>query len=449
MNLIRAVILAAGKGTRLKPLTDRMPKCLAPIAGRPVLDYWFDLLADAGVRDVLINTHTFPDQMQHYVDGRNRNACWSVRATYEPELLGSAGTIAANAEFAVGASEVIIIYADNLSDVDLRAMVEYHRSHDDPMTMLLFRAANPRACGIAELDEDDRIIAFTEKPEHPVSDLANAGVYVLDAETYREIAELRAFDFGFDVLPRYVGRMRGWTWTGHHRDMGTPEAYAKAQADAKEILAARGANAEGETPAVFLDRDGTVIEQVHYIADPDAVRILPGVPEALRRLRRAGFRLVVVSNQSAVGRGVITSEQADAVNERMSDLLAREGVVFDAIHTCTSVPASSDRTAIDDVNRKPGPGMLQTAARERCIDLARSWMVGDLVSDVLAGHHAGCRGNILVRSGKNETHDAALSGVSYETAADLSAAVDFILDHSTPEGDHRTAGSVVQHGRVG
>jgi NDP-sugar pyrophosphorylase family protein len=126
---------------------------------------------------------------------------------------------------------VLVIYADNLSTIDLSALLAFHRAHEDPLTMALFHAPNPRACGIATLDDAGRITAFTEKPENPASDLANAGLYVLDAAAWREIADMGAFDFGFDVLPRFVGRMRGFVHAGYHRDIGTPESLAQADAD--------------------------------------------------------------------------------------------------------------------------------------------------------------------------------------------------------------------------
>jgi mannose-1-phosphate guanylyltransferase len=235
---VKAVLLAAGLGTRLRPLTDAIPKCLVPIGGRPLLDYWIDRLVAAGVRDARINTHALAHQVRAYLDHVNRARPLRVTEAHEPELLGSAGTIAALASFADDAEAVFMIYADNLSDVDLGQMLAFHRAHDDPVTMLLFRAADPRACGIAELDEDGRVVAFVEKPRHPQSDLANAGIYIVDAAAYREIAAWNAFDLGFDVLPRFVGRMRGWLWSGYHQDIGTLAALARARRDFPGIAAA-------------------------------------------------------------------------------------------------------------------------------------------------------------------------------------------------------------------
>lgn len=226
------MILAAGLGTRLWPLTKTIPKCLVPIAGRPLLDYWIDRLCAAAVLEARVNTHAHADQVRGYIHRNNAEGRLRLAESFEPELLGSAGTIAANADLADGADEVIIVYADNFSDVDLSRLLTFHRAHSDPFTMLLFRAPNPRACGIAELDHEGRVVSFVEKPHEPRGDLANAGVYVVSADAYREIASLKAFDIGAEVLPRFVGRMRGWTWHGYHLDIGCPEALEQARRDA-------------------------------------------------------------------------------------------------------------------------------------------------------------------------------------------------------------------------
>lgn len=236
---VKALLLAGGLGTRLRPLTNSTPKCLVPIAGRPLLDYWFDSLATAGVHDVLINTHHLPDAVRAYIDQINRGGRFRVSEAFEPKLLGSAGTIHANRSWADDADDCLIIYADNLSSVDLKRFLEFHRGHGDPFTMLLFHATNPKACGIAELDGQDRVVDFVEKPQQPKSDLANAGVYAVSRQAYHEIADMNKFDLGFDVLPRFVGRMRGWAFEGYHRDIGSYEALEQAHLDAPRFFGSK------------------------------------------------------------------------------------------------------------------------------------------------------------------------------------------------------------------
>jgi mannose-1-phosphate guanylyltransferase len=231
------MLLAAGLGTRLRPLTDTVPKCLVPVAGRPLLMHWESALLATGVDRVRINTHHLPDPVRRFAVEASARSAIRWETVHEPTLLGSAGTIAANADFANGAETLLIVYADNLSDIDLAAMLAAHRAGGQPMTMALFRATNPRACGIATLDPGGVVSEFVEKPEQPRGDLANAGVYALTPQAWQEVVEMDAFDLGFDVLPRFVGRMLGFPIEGYHRDIGTPEALAEAD----RIVRARSA----------------------------------------------------------------------------------------------------------------------------------------------------------------------------------------------------------------
>ena len=186
---------------------------------------------------------------------------------------------------------------------------------------------------------------------------------------------------------------------------------------------------------MFLDRDGTLIEHVHYLSDPAHVRLLPGAAEAVRKLRRAGFACVMVTNQSAVGRGMITEDRLHEIHAEMNRQLAERGSALDAIYFCPDVPSANDRTVVDNDNRKPGPGMLLQAATELGLDLAASWMVGDLISDVLAGLNAGCR-SILVGSGQTAIADPGdrTTAGRYLIVPDFVAAAETIL---RSQGTHR------------
>jgi D-glycero-D-manno-heptose 1,7-bisphosphate phosphatase len=197
-------------------------------------------------------------------------------------------------------------------------------------------------------------------------------------------------------------------------------------------------------PAVFLDRDGTVIEQVHYLSDPNLVRLLPDAGPALRRLQAAGFALIVITNQSAIGRGWITVEQYGLVNDEMNRRLAAEGVELDGIYYSPEAPTGDDRTEVTHPDRKPGPGLLIRASRDLGLDLSTSWMIGDMISDALAGINAGCRGSFIVETGKELTEAEALAASGIAIVPNLSAAADEILgasdgrapidDPSTPRG---------------
>ena len=147
---MRALLLAAGLGTRLRPLTDRTPKCLVPIHGRPLLDYWLELLIGAGIEHILINTHWLPERVNEFIAASPYSD--RVNLVHEPELLGTGGTVWANRDFFKGA-DFLLAHADNLTDFDVKALMKAHatRPTECAMTMLAFRTDDPRSCGILEL----------------------------------------------------------------------------------------------------------------------------------------------------------------------------------------------------------------------------------------------------------------------------------------------------------
>lgn len=187
-------------------------------------------------------------------------------------------------------------------------------------------------------------------------------------------------------------------------------------------------------PAIFLDRDGTIIREVHYIARPDQVEILPGAARAIADIRRAGYACIVVSNQSGVGRGMLTEADMWAVQREVERQLAaaHPDATLDAAYFCTFAPpkdtdsAPDRRSRIDHPDRKPAPGMLLRAAQEHALDLARSWMIGDMESDIRAGLNAGVRGTIHVQTGHGASQPHT-GGLATHTAQDLAAAVQIIL----------------------
>jgi mannose-1-phosphate guanylyltransferase len=234
---MKAFLLAAGKGTRLKPYTDRHPKCLIPIHGTPLLGIWIDLLARHGVTEVLINTHHHADQVEHFLNQVRARTSLVIRTVYEPQLLGSAGTIRQNSRFIADASDFIIAYADNLTNLNLAKMVDFHhhfRSMGGILTMGLIHAPDPKACGIVTLDEKSMIIRFIEKPQAPESDLANGGIYICGREIIDYLrnpngGSHEVLDLGHHVLPLLTGRMFGFHIAPYFlKDIGTPESYQQA-----------------------------------------------------------------------------------------------------------------------------------------------------------------------------------------------------------------------------
>ena len=226
---MRAILLAAGLGTRLRPLTDIIPKCLVPIKGQPLLSIWLDRLTRAGVGPFLINTHYLADQVEIFVE----TSSYSKQVTLVNELAlhGTAGTLIANLDYFLG-GDGLLIHADNYCLADFVAFQQAHaaRPVECLMTMMTFRTADPSACGIVELDERGVVIGFHEKVTNPPGNLANGAVYILSAELLKRLrADFHTVrDFSVDVLNHMVGRIYSYETSEVFLDIGTLENYERA-----------------------------------------------------------------------------------------------------------------------------------------------------------------------------------------------------------------------------
>ena len=231
---MKAFLLAAGLGTRLRPLTNTIPKCLVPINGKPLLEYWFILFEKYGVDEVLVNLHYLPKKVLAFIQSVSYPI--KIKTFYEPELLGSAGTVYANRDWIRNEKDFLIVYADNLSTVNLHKILSAHRTSNPVLTMGLFRTNRPDQCGIATLNDYDVITDFTEKPANPSSNLANAGIYVASRELLEYLPEKAPADFGFDVLPHLIGKMKGYVIEEYLLDIGDMKNYEQAQMDSRNLI---------------------------------------------------------------------------------------------------------------------------------------------------------------------------------------------------------------------
>lgn len=228
---MKAFLLAAGEGRRLRPLTRTVPKCLVPIHGTPLLAIWLRLLEAHGVTDVLVNVHHLHEQVTAFL--RTHETGVSVHTVYEPRLLGSAGTVVTHRAFVDDAECFFIVYADNLTTVHLRDLARFHRSRREPLTMGIVETAEPREKGIVVVGTGGRVVTFEEKPARPLSRMANAGIYAAGQGLFPYLEESfagrHAMDFGYDVVPRLVPNVAAYPIEDFLMDIGTPDAYARAQ----------------------------------------------------------------------------------------------------------------------------------------------------------------------------------------------------------------------------
>ena len=235
LNWMKAFCLAAGHGTRLKPLTNNLPKCLVPVRGKPMLGVWLDIFRRFGITEVMINIHSHVEAVRNFVES-NRGAV-NVTIAEEKTLLGSAGTLRAKRDWLGDEKDFWVFYADVYNEVDLSAMLAFHHTHPAALaTIGLYRVADPPRCGIAELGRDGLVVSFEEKPKSPKSDLAFAGIMLASSSILDLIPspEEKPFaDIGFDLLPKLVGKMYGYMIREFLIDIGTMENYQKVQQECR------------------------------------------------------------------------------------------------------------------------------------------------------------------------------------------------------------------------
>lgn len=229
---MRALLLAAGRGSRLGPITEHTPKCLVRIGGTPLLDIWIGRLARAGFKEVRLNTHYLASVVNEHV--RHSDYPIPVTTWFEPTLLGTAGTIEAHREW-LKEEDTLVTHADNFTLFDIESFVAAHRRRAEHviMTMLAFRTDTPSTCGILQIDSDGLLRNMWEKSHDDHGDLANAAVYLFAPEFSEVVHD--AFDLSVDVIPNHFGRIQVSITDKIHIDIGAPEALARAQNYANRV----------------------------------------------------------------------------------------------------------------------------------------------------------------------------------------------------------------------
>lgn len=234
---MKAFLLAGGHGTRLKPLTDNIPKCLLPIRGIPMLQIWFDLCRRHGIDEVLINLHNHTEAVRRFAE-KNKDGL-RVHLFEEERLLGSAGTLLASRHWVREEASFWVFYADVLTTADLSRMLEFHRLRAQIATIGVYQVPDPTRCGIVQVDEEGIVRDFVEKPVVPLSHLAFSGLLLAKPLLLDSIPEQFPVDLGVHVLPRLVGRMAAYRISDYLLDIGTPENYRAAQLNWPGIINSR------------------------------------------------------------------------------------------------------------------------------------------------------------------------------------------------------------------
>ncbi|MBL9078686.1 MAG: HAD-IIIA family hydrolase [Planctomycetes bacterium] len=382
-----AMVLAGGLGTRLRPALGDRPKALAPVDGEPFLLHVLDQLAAAGCRRAILCTGHLAEAIEREFGGDHDGM--ELVHSREPRPLGTAGALR-RALPRLGEPGVLVVNGDSYVDLDLRQFVAWARTQPNVPALVAVTVPDAGRYGAVQCDADDRVTAFGEKSARGPGAI-NAGVYWLPARVLALLPPDTPCSLEREVLPVLVGSgLRAFRCEAPFLDIGVPEAWAAA--GAFFAACARRRTRAPSAGLLVVDRDGTLIDERHYLADPAGVQLLPGVVDGLRAFAANGYRIAVVTNQSGIGRGYFDEAALQAVHAELCRQLAAHGVVLDGIWHCPHRPDEGCRC------RKPNPQLLEHALGELGVPRERCLVVGDKACDIDLGTRLGVR-TALVRTG--------------------------------------------------
>jgi D-glycero-alpha-D-manno-heptose 1-phosphate guanylyltransferase len=377
----QAIILAGGLGTRLRDAVPDLPKCMAPVAGRPFLFYVINYLRNQGIEKFIFSLGHKHEIISGYL--ADQFATLNYQCSIEEEPLGTGGAIRLACSKTTE-KNIAVVNGDTLFKVNMEELGSFHNEHHADCTLALKPMHDFDRYGLVEINEDHSIKNFKEK-QYYEKGYINGGVYILNAYQFLEEELPAKFSFEKDYLEKLYDKRKiyGLIQRGYFIDIGIPEDYNRAQQELKQPPL--DLNAIDKNWTLFIDRDGVINHEKkdEYILNWREFRFHDGVKEAIQKFSNQFGKIIVISNQRGVGKGLITETDLSSIHQHMLKQIGTAGGRIDKIYYCTS----TDNRHPD---RKPNPGMAFLAIRDfPSIDLSKTIMVGNKPSDMLFGRNAG------------------------------------------------------------
>jgi len=376
-----AIILAGGFGTRLRDAIPDLPKCMAPVNGRPFLFYVINYLRSQGIEKFIFSLGYKHEIIEAYLNAEFPTL--DFQCLIEKEPLGTGGAILASC-YKTSEQTVLVLNGDTIFKVDLEKAFANHVKHDSDCTLLLKPMDDFDRYGVVELNEDDSIKSFKEKKFYK-NGLINGGVYILNTEQFLAEELPGKFSFEKDYLEKYFAtrRIYGSVQDEYFIDIGIPEDYFRVQQELKQPPLDLKLIDKDWT--LFLDRDGVINyeKKDDYIRNREEFKFYEGAKDALKIFGKKFGIIIVVSNQRGIGKGLMTEDDLAGIHQNMQQEIEDAGGRIDGIYYCTAVDAKA-------IYRKPNPGMAFSAKRDfPGIDLSKSIIAGNKPSDMLFGKNSG------------------------------------------------------------
>ncbi len=380
-----AMVLVGGLGTRLRSVVADRPKPLAMVGDEPFLARILDQLVAAGcTRAILCTGHLGEQIAAEFGDEHvGMQLCYS----HEAQPLGTGGALRAALRFLDG-QRVLVCNGDSYVDLDLGAFVQWAQADGQP-ALVTVSVPDASRFGAVQTDAAGRVVGFAAAGVAGPARI-NAGVYWLPRTAIAGLPRERSASLERDLLPRLIEQgLFAYACDGAFLDIGLPADYARATAFFAALAASAARPRQG---LLVVDRDGTLIAEKHYLADPAGVELLPGVVDGLRAFVASGYDVAVVTNQSGIGRGLFGPDALAAVHAELVRQLAANGIPLAGIWHCPHHPE------VGCTCRKPAPELLQRAMHELGYGSSQCLVVGDKRCDIELGAGLGVR-TALVRTG--------------------------------------------------
>ena len=374
-----AIILAGGLGTRLRETLPDLPKCMATVAGRPFLFWVINHFRNQGISRFIFSLGYKHEVILQWLQESFDTLNFDVVVETSP--LGTGGAIRLALQ-KTKSDRVLVLNGDSLFRVRLAPMLEMHTSNRADCTLGLKPMQDFERYGVVVTDETGKVMEFREK-QFQAEGLINAGVYLLEKQSFLAHVYPEVFSFEKEFLEPLRANIYGHAEDAYFIDIGIPDDYRRANEemqvpplDLKKI---------DRSWTLFVDRDGVINPEKKgdYIRNLGEFSFYEGVPEGLRICAEKFGRVIIVSNQRGVGRGLMTENDLREIHRHLVDEVARAGGRVDAVYYCTSTDPLHPE-------RKPNPGMaIRAAAEIPGIDLSKSLVLGNKLSDMRFGRHAG------------------------------------------------------------
>lgn len=421
--MMKVVIMAGGKGTRIASVKSDVPKPMIPICGKPILEWQIENLKACGLTDITLVVGYLGNVIQEYFGDGDKFGV-TIKYFVEDAPLGTAGALFKMPELT---EDFLLMCGDVILDVDFNRFIEFHKKnnawaslmahpngHPYDSSLLVTEILPPQVLGGNPVDTH-RVVKWMNKEDERLyyKNRVNAGIEIISPELLKETKidfvprhpeTPDKMDLDRDVLKPNIksGRIFAYDTPEYIKDMGTPDRFYEVEEDIKSGKV-RARNLKNRQKAVFLDRDGTINKYVGFLTKPEQFELIPGVVEAVKKINKSGYLTIVVTNQPVIARGDCTWDELQEIHNKMETELGKDGAFVDAIYIC---PHHKDKGyegerpeyKFDCECRKPKPGLFFQAAKDFNIDLSQSIMIGDSDNDVLAGKEAQCIKSIKIEA---------------------------------------------------